>query len=207
MDGIAAVLPLAITTARRAMSRSPPTLTVWRSVRVPSPRISFAPVASSAAAGRLSTRSRAIHRTRLETLGKSTDHSTRDAARRRARSASIRVSPDRSKVLEGTQPQYRALAADEFSLDDRQRQSAVLKALGDRLSGDARSETHDVKLLRHFHFPDSPASPAAWEVCSPGAHTSISPGYRPRPGSIGRATSLSACLIRRRLWWKWIAAG
>ena len=72
----------------------------------PSPRKSLAPVASSAAAGRLSSRLRAIHSTRLETFGKSTAHSTREAARRRARSASLNVSPERSKVFEGTQPQY-----------------------------------------------------------------------------------------------------
>ena len=105
MGGIAAVLPLAITTARRAMSRSLPTSTVRRSVSLPSPRKSLAPVASSAAAGWLSSRSRAIHSTRLETLGKSTVHSTREAARRRARSASLNVSPERSRVLDGTQPQ------------------------------------------------------------------------------------------------------
>src|SRR5207248_1220393 len=106
IGGIAAVLPLAITTARRAISCSLPTATVRRSVSVPSPRKSLAPVASIAAAGRLSSRLRAIHSTRSETLGKSTVHSTREAARRRARSASLNVSPERSKVLEGTQPQY-----------------------------------------------------------------------------------------------------
>ena len=106
IGGIAAVLPLAITTARRAMSCSRPTVTVRRSVSLPSPRKSLAPVASIAAAGLLSSRSRAIHSTRLETLGKSTVQSTREAARRRARSASLKVSPERSRVLEGTQPQY-----------------------------------------------------------------------------------------------------
>ena len=106
MGGIAAVLPLAITTARRAMSSSFPTATVRRSVSFPSPRKSLAPVASSAAAGRLSSRLRAIDSTRFETFGKSTAHSTREAARRRARSASLNVSPDRSRVFEGTQPQY-----------------------------------------------------------------------------------------------------
>ena len=69
IDGIAAVLPLAITTARRAMSRSFPTSTVRWSVSFPSPRNNVAPVASSAAAGRVSSRSRAIHSTRLETFG------------------------------------------------------------------------------------------------------------------------------------------
>src|SRR5258705_846488 len=106
MVGIAAVLPLAITTARRAMSCSLPTATVRRSVSFPSPRKSLAPVASIAAAGRLSSRSRAIHSVRFETLGKSTAHSTREAARTRARSASLNVSPERSRVLEGMQPQY-----------------------------------------------------------------------------------------------------
>ena len=106
MGGIAAVLPLAITTARRATSCPLPTATVRRSVSFPSPRKSLAPVASIAAAGRLSSRSRAIHSTRLETLGKSTVHSTREAARARARSASVKVSLERSRVLEGTQPQY-----------------------------------------------------------------------------------------------------
>jgi hypothetical protein len=105
MGGIAAVLPLAITTARRAISCSFATTTVFRSVNFPSPRTSLAPVASMAAAGRRSSRSRAIQSTRLETFGKSTVHSTRDAARRRARSASLNVSPERSKVFEGTQPQ------------------------------------------------------------------------------------------------------
>src|SRR5712664_1998537 len=106
MGGIAAVLPLAITTARRAMSWSPLTSTVRKSVSVPSPRKSLAPVASIAAAGRLSSRLRAIHSTRVETLGKSTLHSTRDAASTRARPASVSVSPERSSVFEGTQPQY-----------------------------------------------------------------------------------------------------
>ena len=106
MGGIAAVPPLAITTARRATSCSPPTATVRRFVSVPSPRKSRAPVASIAAAGRLSSRFRAIHRTRVDTLGKSTAHSTREAARTRARPASVNVSPERSKVLDGTQPQY-----------------------------------------------------------------------------------------------------
>ena len=103
--GMAAVLPLAITTARRAMSCSSRPSTVRRSVSVPSPRESRAPGASIAAAARLSSRLRAIDRTRLETLGKSTVHSTRDAARRRARWASVNVSLERSRVLEGTQPQ------------------------------------------------------------------------------------------------------
>src|SRR5690242_4916650 len=106
MGGIAAVPPFAITTARRATSSSAPTLTVRRSTIVPAPRNSFAPVASSAAAGRASSRSRAIHSTRLETFAKSTSQSTRDAASERARPASARVSPERSSVFEGTQPQY-----------------------------------------------------------------------------------------------------
>jgi hypothetical protein len=98
----AAVLPLAITTARRTMRCSLPTATVRNSVSFPSPRKSRAPVASIAAAGRLSSRLRAIHSTRWETLGKSTVHSTRGAARTRARSASVKVSLERSRVLEGT---------------------------------------------------------------------------------------------------------
>src|SRR5262245_2595648 len=106
MGGIAALVPLAITTARRATSGSPPTCTVPRSVNLPSPRKSRAPVASIAAVGRLSSRLRAIQSTRLETLGKSTVHSTREAARTRARSASVKVSLERSRVFEGTQPQY-----------------------------------------------------------------------------------------------------
>jgi len=105
MGGIAAVLPLAMTTARRATSRSSRTSTVRGSVSLPSPRKSLAPVASIAAAGRLSSRLRAIHNTRFETFGKSTVQSTREAARRRARSASLNVSPERSRVLDGTQPQ------------------------------------------------------------------------------------------------------
>ena len=82
------------------------TVTVRASVSVPSPRNSLAPVLSSAAAGRRSSRSRAIHSTRFDTLGKSTAHSTRDAASIRARSASLNVSPERSKVFDGTHPQY-----------------------------------------------------------------------------------------------------
>ena len=72
---------------------------------VPAPRKSFAPVVSSALAGLVSSRSRAIQSTRLETLGKSTSHSTRDAASWRARAASSMVSAERRKVLDGTQPQ------------------------------------------------------------------------------------------------------
>src|SRR5438552_1884507 len=106
IGGIAAVPPLAITTARLAVSWSPPTSTVRRSTSFPSPRTSLAPVASSAAAGRESSRSRAIHSTRLETFGKSTSQSTREAASVRARPASSSVSPDRSSVFDGTQPQY-----------------------------------------------------------------------------------------------------
>src|SRR5450759_1053081 len=106
MGGMAAVLPFAITTALRATSVSAPTWTVRRSTNVPSPRKSFAPVASSAAAGRESSRSRAIQSTRLDTFGKSTSHSTRDAARMRARPASSRVSPERSSVFDGMHPQY-----------------------------------------------------------------------------------------------------
>jgi len=44
----------------------------------------------------------------------------------------------------------RALSADQLSLDNRERQAAVLEARGDRFSGDAPVETDDVKLLRHF---------------------------------------------------------
>ena len=106
MRGIAAVLPFAITTARRAVSGSPPTSTVRRSLSFPSPRKSRAPVASIAAAGWLSSRLRAIHSTRVEILGKSTVHSTHEAARTRARSASVSVSPERSSVFDGTHPQY-----------------------------------------------------------------------------------------------------
>ena len=46
----------------------------------------------------------------------------------------------------------RALAADQLSLDDRQRQPAVLKARRDRFSGDATAETHDVKLLGQLPY-------------------------------------------------------
>jgi hypothetical protein len=42
-----------------------------------------------------------------------------------------------------------ALAADELSLDHRQGQPAVVKAHGDRFSGDATTEANDVKPLRH----------------------------------------------------------
>src|SRR5205823_14195125 len=41
----------------------------------------------------------------------------------------------------------RALAPDELSFDDRERQPAVSKADRDRFSGDATAETDDVKLL------------------------------------------------------------
>src|SRR5438067_1181875 len=106
IGGIVAVPPLAMTTARRATYCSPPTSTVRRSTSVPCPRTSLAPVASSAAAGRESSRSRAIHRTRLDTVAKSTSQSTREAASLRARPASSMVSADRRNVLDGTQPQY-----------------------------------------------------------------------------------------------------
>src|SRR5207237_1712658 len=106
IGGIVAVPPLAISSARRDAYCSPPTSTVRRSTSVPCPRTSRAPVASSAVAGRESSRSRAIHRTRLETLAKSTSQSTREAASLRARPASSMVSADRRNVLEGTQPQY-----------------------------------------------------------------------------------------------------
>ena len=148
IGGIAAVLPLAITTARRATSCSPPTATVRRSVSVPSPRKSLAPVASIAAAGRLSSRLRAIHRTRVETLGKSTVHSTRDAA---SDASAIGLGQRFARAKQGLgrhAAPVRALAADELPLDNRQRQPAALKARGDRFSGDATAETDDVELLR-----------------------------------------------------------
>ena len=44
----------------------------------------------------------------------------------------------------------RALPADEFSLDYRQRQPAALKADRDGLSGDATTETDDIKLSGHM---------------------------------------------------------
>ncbi len=103
---MAAVPPLATTTALRATSCSPPTSIVRGSTSLPSPRNSFAPFFSSAAAGRESSKSRAIQSTRLETFGKSTSHSTRDAERARARPASSSTSPERSRVFDGTQPQY-----------------------------------------------------------------------------------------------------
>src|SRR6266481_1924180 len=80
MGGIAAVPPFAITSALVATYWPPSTSTVRRSTTLPSPLMSFAPVASSAAAGRESSRSRAIHSTRLETFGKSRSHSEREAA-------------------------------------------------------------------------------------------------------------------------------
>ena len=82
--------------AKRATSSSLPTVIVRGSFNFPSPRKSLAPVASIAAAGRLSSRLRAIHNTRVETLGKSTLHSTRDAARTRARSAPATPPPRQS---------------------------------------------------------------------------------------------------------------
>jgi len=61
-----------------------------------------------------------------------------------------------------------ALAADELSLDHRQRQPAVLKAHGNGLSSDATTETNDVEFLRHdpalrhraSHRPTEDAPPA-----------------------------------------------
>ena len=51
------------------------------------------------------------------------------------------------------QPQVRALAPDQLSLDDRQRQPAVLQARRERFSGDATTETDDVKRLGHVLTP------------------------------------------------------
>ena len=98
--------PFAITSALVATYWPPSTSTVRRSTTLPAPLMSFAPVASKAAAGRVSSRSRAIQNTRFETFGKSRSHSTFEAARLRARPASASVSPERSSVFEGTQPQY-----------------------------------------------------------------------------------------------------
>jgi hypothetical protein len=47
----------------------------------------------------------------------------------------------------------RALASDQLSLDHRKRQPAVLKTAGDRFSGDATTETHDVIFLFQVRTP------------------------------------------------------
>src|SRR6184192_1657434 len=131
MGGIAAVPPFAITSALVATYWPPSTSTVRRSTTLPAPLMSFAPVASKAAAGRVSSRSRAIQSTRFETFGKSRSHSTFEAARLRARPASASVSPERSSVFEGTQPQYG-------------------HSPSDRLARDPAAQAHDVKLLRQL---------------------------------------------------------
>jgi hypothetical protein len=60
----------------------------------------------------------------------------------------------------------RALAPDELSLDDRERQPTVLKAYRDRFSGDATTETHDVKLLGQVpYLRDPPSKAGHYEGC------------------------------------------
>ena len=98
-------VPVAITTAWRALSIRSPTATVRGPVSRASPRISSTPSPAIALAALVSSRSRAIQRTRLEIFGKSTVHSTRLAARTRASPASASVSAERSSVLLGMQPQ------------------------------------------------------------------------------------------------------
>src|SRR5262245_22619490 len=44
----------------------------------------------------------------------------------------------------------RALSADQLSLDNRERQAAVLEARGDRFSCAAAAETDDIELVRHY---------------------------------------------------------
>ena len=71
----------------------------------------------------------------------------------------------------------RALAPDQLSLDDGHCQPAVLKASRKCLSGDATTETHDVKFLRQL--PTSvTASDGRYEECSRSAQSSIRPSYR-----------------------------
>src|SRR5438270_5063531 len=106
IGGTTGSLPVATIRALRAVSRRPPTSIVRGPVSWPSPRTRTAPAASSALAGLVSSRSRAIQRTRLEILGMSTVHSTLLAASCRARPDSASVSPERRRVLLGTQPQY-----------------------------------------------------------------------------------------------------
>ena len=180
IGGIAAVLPLAITTARRAMSCSPPTATVRRSVSVPSPRKSLAPVASIAAAGRLSSRLRAIHSTRLETLGKSTVHSTREAARStsaiglaqrfaRAKQASWKArSPS-------TGTRRRPALARQPRASARCPEGPPRSLLRRRHHRDTRRQTPGTtfrtSVTHHRRRP-------RYEGCSPDAQSSIRPWYR-----------------------------
>jgi hypothetical protein len=163
------VLPLAITTARRAMSRLTSDVNRAHVRQGPFARKSRAPVASIAAAGRLSSRSRAIHSTRLETFGKSTAHSTRDAARRRARSASVNVSPERAKVFEGTQP----------STGTRHRPA---RARQPRATARCHEGLGDRFFRRPHHRDRRRRTPAALRKgCSPDAQVVHRPWYWCRP--------------------------
>jgi hypothetical protein len=45
---------------------------------------------------------------------------------------------------------WESLSADQFPLDNRERQSAIVKAFRNRLSGDATAETHDIEFLRQL---------------------------------------------------------
>ena len=106
MRGIAAVLPLAMTTARRAEICSPDR-------HVDGAEVGQLPLAAKQRrAGRFERGRRpgvvevARHPEHaLRDLGEVHGHSTREAARARARSASLNVSPERSSVFEGMQPQ------------------------------------------------------------------------------------------------------
>ena len=123
MGGITAVVPLEITSARRATSCSPPTSTVCRSVSFPSPRKSLAPVASSAAAGPRGS----------ESPGASCFGQGLARANQR---------------LGGNATPVGALAPDQLALDHGERQPAVPQAVRDRLSRDATAETYDIELAR-----------------------------------------------------------
>ena len=66
-------------------------------------------------------------------------------------SCNIDYDSDFSKNVEAgfrPAPALRKLESGELTLDDGERQSAVLKARSDCLSGDATTETHDIEFLR-----------------------------------------------------------
>ena len=65
-----------------------------------------APCSTSASVALVSSSSREMSWVRCEIFAKSTSHSTREAARARARPASASTSAERSSVLLGMQPQY-----------------------------------------------------------------------------------------------------
>ena len=145
--GIAALLPFATTTARRATSCSPPTSTVRGSVSLPSPRKSVAPVASNRRR-RPAVVEVARHPQHALRHLRKVDAPSPRARRRGAGAAGLaqRFAGTKQRLRRHAAP-VRALAADELPLDHRQRQPAVVKAGGDRFTSDAAAETHDVELL------------------------------------------------------------